>query len=120
MNEVTGLTSITKNNDVTATSKKIWVEAYGCSANIADSEIVKGILLKNGFAMANEKDEADLEVLVTCAVKDTTEHKMLARIAKSSKGSKPLVVAGCLAKTSRELIEFYSPRASSTRPSFFG
>jgi threonylcarbamoyladenosine tRNA methylthiotransferase CDKAL1 len=116
VNEVTGLTGITKNNDITATSKKIWVEAYGCSANIADSEIVKGILLKNGFTMVDEKDEADLEVLVTCAVKDTTEHKMLSRIAKSSKGSKPLVVAGCLAKTSRELIELYSPRASLLGP----
>jgi len=116
MNEVGDLTSTKEVKAVHPPLKKIWVEAYGCTANMADSEIIRGILIKNGFIITHEKDESDLEILVTCAVKDTTEHKMVARIAQTAKKSKPLVVAGCLAKTSSELIRHCSPKASLLGP----
>lgn len=116
MDEVSNSTGPKEVEAVITPLKKIRVEAYGCSANVADSEIIKGILMNNGFTITEDKDESNLEILVTCAVKDTTEHKMIARIAKSAKTSKPLVVAGCLAKTSRELIRDYSPKASLLGP----
>lgn len=31
------------------TKKNVWIEAYGCSANIADSEIIAGTLYSHGY-----------------------------------------------------------------------
>ncbi|MDW0246025.1 MAG: tRNA (N(6)-L-threonylcarbamoyladenosine(37)-C(2))-methylthiotransferase, partial [Nitrososphaeraceae archaeon] len=53
--------------------------------------------------------------IVTCAVKDATEHRMISKIKKYSK-EKPLVVAGCLAKTSKKLVESFSPNSSLLGP----
>ncbi|MDW0341469.1 MAG: tRNA (N(6)-L-threonylcarbamoyladenosine(37)-C(2))-methylthiotransferase, partial [Nitrososphaeraceae archaeon] len=49
------------------------------------------------------------------AVKDATEHRMISKIKKYSK-EKPLVVAGCLAKTSKKLVESFSPNSSLLGP----
>jgi threonylcarbamoyladenosine tRNA methylthiotransferase CDKAL1 len=96
-------------------NKKVWVEAFGCSANIADAEIIKGILCNNGYELTSIRKNSDVSVLVTCAVKDVTEHRMISKIKRYSK-EKPLVVAGCLPKTSKKLIEFYSPESSLMGP----
>jgi threonylcarbamoyladenosine tRNA methylthiotransferase CDKAL1 len=95
--------------------KKVWVEAFGCSANIADAEIIKGILYSNGYDLTSSRKNSDINILVTCAVKDATEHKMISRIKKYSK-EKPLVVAGCLPKTSKKLVESFSPDSSLLGP----
>jgi len=95
--------------------KKVWVKAFGCSANIADSEIIKGILSNNGYELTHVRKNSDINVLVTCAVKDVTEHRMISKIKRYSK-EKPLVVAGCLPKTSKNLIESFSPNSSLMGP----
>lgn len=95
--------------------KKVWVEAFGCSANIADSEIIKGILSKNGYELTQIRKNSDINVLVTCTVKEATEHRMISKIKRYSK-EKPLVVAGCLPKTSKKLIESSSPDSSLMGP----
>ena len=88
-------TSLDFRNFKTCHKKKVWVEAFGCSANIADAEIIKGILYNNGYDLTYSRKNSDINIIVTCAVKDATEHKMISRIKKYSK-EKPLVVAGCL------------------------
>ena len=98
-----------------STRKKVWVEAFGCSANIADSEIIKGILSNNGYELTQIRKDSDINVLVTCAVKEATEHKMISKIKRYSR-EKPLVVAGCLPKTSKKLIESFSPSSSLMGP----
>ena len=95
--------------------RKIWVEAYGCSANIADAEIIKGILYNSGYELTATRKNSDLNIIVTCAVKDATEHRMISKIKKYSK-EKPLVVAGCLPKTSKKLVESFSPNSSLLGP----
>ena len=99
----------------TCDKKKVWVKAFGCSANIADSEIIKGILSNNGYELTHTRKNSDINVLVTCAVKDVTEHRMISKIKRYSK-EKPLVVAGCLPKTSKNLIESFSPNSSLMGP----
>ncbi|MGB8767213.1 MAG: hypothetical protein WCC79_07805, partial [Nitrososphaeraceae archaeon] len=53
--------------------RKVWVEAFGCSANIADAEMIKGILYDSGYELAPTRKNSDLNIIVTCAVKDATE-----------------------------------------------
>ena len=98
------------------TKSKVWVEGYGCSANLADTEMIKGIVAASGHALAESEAESSLNVIVTCSVKDTTEHKMAYRIRHMSQTQKPLVIAGCLPKADRSLVERLSASASLIGP----
>ena len=97
---------------------KIFVEAYGCSASFADSEMISGLIVNGGHTLATNSTESDLNLIVTCSVKDTTANKMMYRI-KSLK-TKPLIVAGCLPKAEKENVEKFSENASLLGPSSLG
>ena len=93
---------------------KIWVEAYGCSASFADSEIISGLITNGGHTLVNEPQKSDLNLIVTCSVKDATANRMIHRIKKLQK--KPLIVAGCLPKAEKQTVEKFSPHASLLGP----
>jgi MiaB-like tRNA modifying enzyme len=97
---------------------KIWVEAHGCSASFADSEMISGLVVNGGHTLAASEKDSDLSVLVTCSVKDVTAHKMIHRIKKLR--SAPLVVAGCLPKAEKNTVEKFSPNASMLGPNSLG
>src|SRR5579863_123771 len=97
---------------------KIWVEAYGCSASFADSEMISGLVVNGGHTLAENSSDADLNVIVTCSVKDVTADKMVGRIKRLR--SKPLVVAGCLPKAETVSVEKFSPKASLLGPNSLG
>ena len=98
------------------TKPKVWVEAYGCSASMADSEMISGLLKEAGYEIASRESEGALNLIVTCSVKDTTEHRMVSRIKAMSNSGKPLVVAGCLPKADRATIESLNSSASLLGP----
>ena len=97
---------------------KIFVEAYGCSASYADSEMISGLIINGGHTLATNSSESDLNLIVTCSVKDTTADKMMYRI-KSLK-AKPLIVAGCLPKAEKNNVEKFTENASLLGPSSLG
>ena len=97
---------------------KIWVEAYGCSASFADSEMISGLIVNGGHTLAQDPSESDLNLIVTCSVKDATASKMVHRIKQSQ--SKPLVVAGCLPKAERQTVEKFARNASMMGPNSIG
>lgn len=95
---------------------KIYILTFGCSASFSDSEIIAGLLKKSGFEIVNKEEESDLNILITCNVKLPTEKRMINEIKKFSKTKKPLIVAGCMPSTQRELIERINPNASLVGP----
>ena len=97
---------------------KIFVEAYGCSASFADSEMISGLIVNGGHTLVESSSESDLNVVVTCSVKDATANKMIHRI-KSLK-SKPLIVAGCLPKAEKNTVEKFTEEASMLGPNSLG
>jgi len=97
---------------------KIWVEAYGCSASFSDSEMISGLIVNGGHTLVNNSEESDLNVIVTCSVKDATAAKMVHRIKESN--SKPLVVAGCLPKAEQKTVEKFAENASLLGPNSIG
>ena len=97
---------------------KIWVEAYGCSASFADSEMISGLIVNGGHTLAQNTSDSDLNLIVTCSVKDATANKMVNKIKKLN--SKPLIVAGCLPKAERSTIEKFGSRASMLGPNSIG
>jgi len=97
---------------------KIFVEAYGCSASFADSEMISGLIVNGGHTLVDNSSKSDLNIVVTCSVKDVTANKMIHRI-KSLK-SKPLVVAGCFPKAEKSTVEKFSGNASLLGPNSLG
>ena len=93
---------------------KIWVEAYGCSASFADSEMISGLIVNGGHTLVNNPQKSDLNLIVTCSVKNATANRMIHRIKKLQK--KPLIVAGCLPKAEKQTVEKFSPHASLLGP----
>lgn len=73
----------------------VFVKSYGCSANLADGEVLAGCLAEAGYALADSASKADVLVYNTCAVKGPTENRVVAALKRAPKGKK-LIVAGCL------------------------
>jgi len=97
---------------------KIFVESYGCSASFADGEMISGLILNGGHTLVEDSEDSDLNIVVTCSVKDATANKMIHRI-KSLK-EKPLVVAGCLPKAEKSTVEKFTENASLLGPNSLG
>ena len=97
---------------------KIFVKAYGCSASFADSEMISGLIKNGGHTLTDNSTDSDLNVIVTCSVKDSTANKMMYQI--NSLKSKPLIVAGCLPKAEKESVEKITQNASMLGPNSLG
>jgi MiaB-like tRNA modifying enzyme len=93
---------------------RVHVEVYGCSANQADAEIAAGLLVEAGHTLVEREEDADVSVLLTCIVKTPTERKIVRRLR--SLGGRRIVVAGCMPKVLREVVEDVSPGASLVGP----
>ncbi|MBD3390167.1 tRNA (N(6)-L-threonylcarbamoyladenosine(37)-C(2))-methylthiotransferase [Candidatus Micrarchaeota archaeon] len=89
----------------------VWIETYGCTLNHGDSDIIEGILEEAGYRVLKDMGipggggkstnssplpDADIFILNTCAVKETTENKIIYRLSQLHGEGKKLVVAGCL------------------------
>jgi len=81
---------------------KLFLDSYGCTLNQADAEIIRGILRKEEFT---DLSDAETVIINTCAVKGATQSKMLSRIREYLALGKRVVVAGCLPKINRKLLE---------------
>lgn len=94
----------------------ICVISYGCSANTADAEIIKGILKEKGFKNSVSPESSDLNIILTCIVKTPTERKMTKKIKELVKSGKPLIVAGCMPKAMKSQVIRIAPTASVVGP----
>ena len=93
---------------------KIFVEAYGCSASFADSEMITGMIQNGGHTIITDSEEqSDLNLIVTCSVKDATAKRMTHRIKKLGAAKEPLIVAGCLPKAEPDTVERFAGKTAS-------
>ena len=93
---------------------RVYLEVYGCSANQADAEIASGLLLEAGHILVECEEDADVSVLLTCIVKTPTEQKMVKRLIGLE--DRRVVVAGCMPKALRGVVEDVAPNASLVGP----
>ncbi|MDG6999253.1 MAG: tRNA (N(6)-L-threonylcarbamoyladenosine(37)-C(2))-methylthiotransferase [Nitrososphaerota archaeon] len=97
--------------------KKVYVEGHGCSASLADTEILQGLIEGGGYELVEDQLSADVSVLVTCSVKSVTEQRMISRIRDiSQNGTRRLIVAGCLPKADPAKIKLINPALSMIGP----
>ncbi|MFP7753756.1 30S ribosomal protein S12 methylthiotransferase RimO [Thermodesulfobacteriota bacterium B35] len=90
--------------------KTIHLVSLGCAKNLVDSEVMLGILEKEGYRVAEDPEEADLILVNTCgfirpAVEEAVDEILrLAEVKERCPGVR-LVVTGCLVQRyGRELV----------------
>ena len=96
----------------------VYIETYGCSANLSHSETMEGVLESSGCLIVKNPENSDVIVLNTCIVKDPTEKKMMHRIKKFRKDfpNKKLIVTGCMPLGEYEILRSLDPEASLVGP----
>lgn len=80
---------------------RIYVETYGCQMNVADSELVFGVLDREGYVRTDDPADADVLLVNTCAVRDHAEQRVLGRMGELKRYKRPgnvLGVIGCMAQ----------------------
>jgi tRNA-2-methylthio-N6-dimethylallyladenosine synthase len=87
--------------------KKFALETYGCQMNVADSELVEGILKNLGLEKTADYDEADAIFLNTCAIRENAETKVHSKLGnlQKIKLNKPhliIGVLGCMAQNLKD------------------
>ncbi len=93
-----------KSNElVKKSSKKFYIESYGCQMNFADSEVVASIISKEGYDSTENLSDADLILLNTCSIREKAEitvRKRLESFNKLKRNNKNLKVGvlGCMAE----------------------
>ncbi|MFH0867945.1 MAG: tRNA (N(6)-L-threonylcarbamoyladenosine(37)-C(2))-methylthiotransferase [Candidatus Woesearchaeota archaeon] len=77
---------------------KVYIQTHGCSANLVDSEIMKGLLTKAGFSIVNNMEDSDVNIINICTVKgNATALKEILKFTNTFP-EKKLIIAGCISR----------------------
>ena len=92
-----------QHSDMTSKRKTAYVETYGCQMNVADGELMQGILASAGYDLAATPEAADIILVNTCAIRDHAEQRVIGRVGELAriKQERPDVVigvTGCMAQ----------------------
>lgn len=91
-------------------NKKIGMVSLGCPKNLVDSEVMMGLLAKQGYEITNDSLAADVLVVNTCGFIDSARQESVETILevaqlKRTANLKRLIVAGCLVERYREELQ---------------
>ena len=84
---------------------KYFIVTYGCQMNVHESEKIAGILEKLGYSPADRREDADIIVFNTCAIREGAEDRVLGNVGnlkKLKKRNKNLIIAVCGCMTQKE------------------
>ena len=101
------------------TSRRCFVQTFGCQQNEADSERLAGMAAAMGYAMTDTPQDADLILINTCAVREHAEERALSITGqfKHLKEKNPdlvIGICGCMVsqETRKERIKHSYPYVS--------
>ncbi len=77
---------------------KVYFETQGCSANVADTEQMAGLLKAADFEITDSSEQADVIIFNTCTVKTPSENSFFKRLQELKDGYKIVIIAGCIAQ----------------------
>ncbi len=102
-------------------ASKVFIRTFGCQMNTRDSEVICGLLQKEGYNITDELEKASIVIFNTCSVRQHAEDKVwseIGRIAKTGSDPKkrgltpflPIIgVVGCMAQEHKEKIFARAP-----------
>ncbi len=82
-----------------SSGNKIHFTSLGCARNLVDSEVMLGILLKEGYEVTEHRHEADFLVINTCGFLASSRQESSDAIGEAIEGKKKgakVIVAGCM------------------------
>jgi ribosomal protein S12 methylthiotransferase len=88
---------------------KVGFVSLGCPKNLVDSEVMMGILAREGYELTPRADEAEVLVVNTCSFIESAQKESVDAILEMAEHKKfgaarKLIVAGCLVERFREQI----------------
>jgi MiaB-like tRNA modifying enzyme YliG, TIGR01125 len=88
---------------------KVGFVSLGCPKNLVDSEVMMGVLARDGFELTPRADEADVLVVNTCSFIEPAQKESVDAILEMAEhkkfgAAKKLIVAGCLVERYRDQI----------------
>ena len=84
---------------------KYFIVTYGCQMNVHESEKIAGILEGLGYEEGTSREDADIIVFNTCAIREGAEDRVLGNIGnlkRLKKKNKNLIIAVCGCMTQKE------------------
>jgi tRNA-2-methylthio-N6-dimethylallyladenosine synthase len=93
----------------------VFFETFGCQMNVADSDMLSGLLAERGYTTTIEFDDADLIVVNTCSVREHAESRAKTRLrefAHAMHKNQELWVIGCMAERLGEELKKEIPKIS--------
>ena len=82
------------------------VDTFGCQQNVADGEMLAGMLAEMGFEPTNDENAADVVLLNTCAIREHAEKRVFGTLGelthtKEANPEQIIVLCGCMAQQKR-------------------
>lgn len=92
---------------------KYHIVTYGCQMNVHDSEKIAGILEEMGYVNCDKREDADIIVFNTCAIREGAEDRVFGNVGnlKKLKKQRPeliIVVCGCMTQKEHTAKLFHS------------
>ena len=89
---------------------KYFIVTYGCQMNVHESEKLAAICEKMGYTLADKRENADLIVFNTCAIREGAEDRVFGNVGalkKLKKQNSNLIVAVCGCMTQKQTTANY-------------
>lgn len=84
----------------------VHIETFGCQMNEYDSELVRSLLAARGFALTKDREQADILLMNTCAIRENAYTRVYGRLAelKTLRRRRNVVIGilGCMAQNLKE------------------
>lgn len=104
-----------QNKSPEGANKKVHFVSLGCPKNLVDSEIMAGGLLKDGYTVVGNAEDADTVIVNTCGFIEDSKRESIDKILEmgelKKKNLKNLVVAGCLTQRYKDSLVDDLPEA---------
>lgn len=91
---------------------KIYFISLGCPRNLVDTEVMLGILLRAGYEVAPQLEEADYLVINTCGFLEASRQESrdaIGDVCANRKSTAKLIVTGCMVQTHHEEMQRQFP-----------
>lgn len=89
----------------------VYIKTYGCQMNENDTSIVAAILQDYGYTVTSNEEQAEIYLLMTCAIRDSAEQKIWGKLycLKHNKQSsnhplKQIGLLGCMAERLKQKV----------------
>ena len=99
-------------------TKKIFLRTFGCQMNMRDSEVICGLLKKEGYEITGDTNKADVIMYNTCSVRKHAEDKVWSELGKYKTRShvypqtrKPIIgLVGCMTQNYKDEVFKRAPQ----------